>query len=224
MSYQHLTPETLEEVVKPRLRGLVHAWAILPMAVAGIVLVLLAPSTEARAGLAVYSLAITGMLAASASYHRLQVSELARRRLRRLDHSMIGVAVAGSYTPVVALVTTGLFQNTLLAILWAGAVGATLVSFFWPHASNALRAGFYMCLGWAGAAVIPWLWREGGTAAFALVFVGAVFYSLGALVYATHKPNPWPETFGFHEVFHAFVMCAVLAHFGAIALVVRHTA
>jgi hemolysin III len=210
--------------MKPRLRGKVHAWAILPMLVAAGFLIAFAPTPTARTSLLVYSVAIVGMLAASATYHRAPVSERARVWLRRLDHSMIGVAVAGTYTPVIVLLLDGALRATLLSILWIGALGSLILSFAWPHAPRLLRASVYLGLGWAGVIVMPWLWTNGGVAAFAFVVAGAIFYTAGAVVYALKRPDPWPYTFGFHEVFHTLVVLAAVSHFAAVTLVVARTA
>lgn len=208
---------------KPRLRGLVHAWSVAPMVLAGLILVAFAPTLEQRVAVAVYTAAIGGMLAASASYHRLRVSEKTQGVLRRLDHSMIGVAVAGTYTPVVVVIMDGPAAVALLGALWTGALGAMAVSIFWSHAPRLLRAGIFFVLGWAGVVITPWLWHRGGVIAFVLVMVGAALYSAGAIVYARRRPNPWPTIFGFHEVFHTLVMLAVVAHFAAIVTLIAQT-
>jgi hemolysin III len=211
-------------LAKPKLRGAVHAWAIAPFAIAGLVLTLLAPTAQAQISVAIYSFAITGMLAASASYHRLKVSEGARKWLRRLDHSMIGVAVAGTYTPVVMLVSTGTLRWSLLAILWTGAVGGLALTLAWPSGPRWIRAGLYIVLGWAGVAIVPWIWDRAGIAAFLLVAAGGIFYSVGAVIYARRKPNLSLKWFGFHELFHSFVVAAVACHFAAISVVVARVA
>ncbi len=208
---------------KPRLRGLVHAWSIAPMVLAGLFLVALSPTLEQRLSVAVYTAAIGAMLAASASYHRLRVSAKAQKVLRRLDHSMIGVAVAGTYTPVVVIILDGAAATTTLGALWTGALGAMVISIFWSQAPRSLRAGIYLLLGWGGAVLTPWLWQRGGVVAFSLVILGAALYSAGAIVYARQRPNPWPTIYGFHEVFHTLVVLAVIAHFAAIVTLIART-
>ena len=210
--------------LKPRFRGRVHLWAIGPMLLAGLILTALAPTGASKISVAVYAVAITGMLASSAAYHRAKVSETTRVWLRRLDHAMIGVAVAGTYTPVVTLVLDGLLRATLLSLLWTGALGSLVLSFAFPQAPRAIRALVYVALGWGGAIAMPWIWTHGGVAAFTCVIVGALFYTAGAVVYALRKPNPWPTVFGFHEVFHSLVLLAAVSHFGAVALVVANAA
>ena len=202
--------------LKPRLRGLIHAYSIAPMAVAGVFLVALAPTARSRFSIAVYALAIMSMLTASAMYHRARVSEETRLILRKLDHSMIGVAVAGTYTPVIVITLSGWAMALMLAFLWTGALATTFMSMMWHHAPNWVRGLAYGLLGISGVAIMPYVLSRGGVAVFALVIIGGVFYIAGAVAYALRKPNFWPSWFGFHEVFHTFVMLAVLSHFAAV--------
>lgn len=205
---------------KPTLRGLVHAWSIAPFAAAGVILTIVAQGATESVAVAVYTVAITSMLAASAAYHRLKVSAGLRVWLRRIDHSMIGVAVAGTYTPVVVLVSSGSTRAALLTLLWLGAFGGLGLTLAWPEAPRWLRAGLYITLGWAGFVILPELLNSAGIGALLLVALGGVFYSAGALVYARRSPDPSPTTFGFHEIFHTFVVAAAACHFAAIAVVV----
>lgn len=206
--------------MKPKLRGLVHAWSAIPVGIMGFVLLIMTPDLGARWAVGVYVLAVTGMLTASACYHRLKVSEKARNYLRRLDHSMIGVAVAGTYTPVLVLVLDGSLQLGLMFLLWSGTLAAMLISFAWPSAPSWLRALVYVAQGVSGVAVMPWVLENAGAAPFVLIIVGGVLYGIGAIAYATHRPNPWPRVFGFHEVFHSLVVSAAVTHMVAVGLVV----
>lgn len=190
------------------------------MAIAGLSLSLWAPTTKAKIAVLIYSLAVTAMLTASACYHRLRVSERARHYLRRLDHSMIGVAVAGTYTPVIVLTMSGTTRVTLLVLLWVGALGAMAVSFLWPKAPSWVRAGVYLLLGWSGITAMPALLDRAGIPAFVMVLVGAGLYSLGAIAYASRRPRLWPSVFGFHEAFHSLVVAAAISHMVAVGLVV----
>lgn len=207
--------------LKPRYRGLVHLWAIGPMLVAGSLLTALAPTTATRICVAVYTVGIVGMLASSATYHRAHVTEKTRTWLRRLDHSMIGVAVAGTFTPVAWLVLEGSLRTTLLSLLWVGAIGSFVLSFAWPQAPRPLRSAVYVALGWGGGIAMPWLLTHGGALAFTFFVLGGLLYSAGAVIYAIRKPNPWPTMFGFHEIFHTMVLLAAISHFIGVALVVQ---
>lgn len=211
-------------LVRPRCRGLVHAWTAAPFALAGLVLVVFTPTLSARISVAVYMVAVTSMLTTSALYHRLRVSRVAQQWLRKADHSMIGVAVAGTYTPVIVMTLHGAMAATMLALLWCGALGAAALALFWPGAHRWLVALVYVVLGWAGVMVIPGLWRAGGALPVVLVFVGGIFYMIGAMIYARRRPSIKPAVFGFHELFHSFVVAAVVSHFSAIAILVARVA
>lgn len=217
------SPTDVYGLVKPKLRGLVHAWTIGPFVAASLLLVLFTPEAGARVAVSLYALAITAMLTASALYHRLNVSERARTWLRRVDHSTIGVAVAGTYTPIVALVAEGSTKWALLGLLWIGALGGLVLTLAWPQGPRWIRAGLYIALGWAGVAVMPALIREAGMTAFWLAALGGVLYTVGAVIYALRKPNFSEHWFGFHELFHSFVVAAVIAHFATVASVVAQT-
>jgi hemolysin III len=209
-------------LLKPKFRGLIHLYAIAPMLIAGIVLLMLAPSTGLKFAVGLYVFGVVGMLTSSATYHRAHVTEKTRVWLRRLDHAMIGVTVAGTYTPVVVLVLDGPLRATLLGLLWAGAIGNFVTSLAFPATPRAVRAAVFIALGWGGAVAMPWIWTHGGVPAFVLVVVGALLYSAGAVIYALRKPNPWPAVFGFHEIFHALVLAAAVSHFAAVALVIAN--
>lgn len=207
-------------LTKPKLRGLIHAWSVLPFLFAGILLTASTDSALARWGVAVYTISITAMLTASAAYHRLEVSLPTRALLRRIDHAMIGVAVAGSYTPIAILVTGGAELRLLLGLLWGGAIGGLVLALAKPGAPRWMRASLYIALGWAGLFIFPELIRKGGVDAFVFVAIGGLLYSAGAFVYGKRRPNPLPSTFGFHELFHTLVVAAVIMQFIAITLVV----
>jgi hemolysin III len=207
-------------LLKPKFRGLIHLYSIGPMLLAGIILLALAPTPGLKLAVGIYVFGVVGMLTTSATYHRAHVTEKTRAWLRRLDHAMIGITVAGTYTPVVVLVLDGPLRATLLGLLWAGAIGNFITSLAFPATPRAVRAGVFIALGWGGAIAMPWIWTHGGVLAFALVVLGAIMYSVGAAVYALRKPNPWPSVFGFHEIFHALVLAAAISHFAAVALVV----
>ncbi len=188
------------------------------------VLLVLTKTAPARASVAVYAISITGMLLASALYHRLRVGRSLQAWLRKIDHSMIGVAVAGTYTPVIALSASGHLRVMLLTLLWVGAFGAAMLALFAPHANRIIVAAVYVILGWAGIVVVPHVIRAAGVLPLVLMVVGGVLYLLGAVIYAGKRPNPSPAVFGFHELFHVFVVAAVISHFVAVAVLVSRTA
>jgi len=217
-------PPPLEEAI-PRLRGLLHAYAFWFAAVAAAVLVALAPSGEARLAAAIYGAGLCALFAASGLYHRWRWSPRWKPMLRRLDHSTIYVFIAATSTPVALLVLDGTLQVVVLASVWIGAVLGVAFSLAWINAPRAVQAATYLTVGWAGAVAIPALLREVGVAAFVLFLVGGILYTAGATIYAAQRPDPWPRTFGFHELFHLLVIAAAVVHFVAMAAwVVPHSA
>jgi len=204
--------------MKPRLRGVSHQYAFFAAMAAGAALVVLARGAEARVAVAVYGLSLCAMFGASALYHRIDWPPRPSIWLRRLDHSMIYVLVAGTYTPFALLVLEPALGWALLAVVWAGAVAGVLVSLVWIDAPRWLSAVLYVVLGWIGVMALPQLWDRAGAMAVALLATGGVLYTLGALVYARRRPDPAPRVFGFHEVFHALVIAAAASQFAAVAL------
>ena len=201
----------------PGLRGVSHAWAFWCALVAGSLLALYAPSAEARAAAIVYGAGMCALFAASGLYHRWRWDPRWRPLLRRIDHSAIYVFIAASYTPVALLVLSGPVQVVVLASVWAGALAGVALSVAWITAPRVLVAASYVALGWVSIVAMPQLADRLGVAPLGLFAAGGVLYSIGAAVYALRRPNPWPRTFGFHEVFHALVILAAVTHYVAMA-------
>jgi hemolysin III len=205
-----------DEVI-PRLRGMLHAHAAWVAGAASILLIALAPTGVARVAALIYGAGLIALFSASALYHRWPGDPRWKPWLRRLDHSTIYVFIAASYTPVGLLVLEGTPQTVVLVSVWAGAVVGVILSFAWITAPRWLQAACYLALGWVAVIAFPQLTERVGLAPFVLIAVGGALYSLGAAVYATRRPNLWPHTYGFHEVFHTLVIAAALAHFIAMA-------
>jgi hemolysin III len=201
----------------PGLRGVSHAWAFWCALVAGSVLALYAPSAEARAAAAVYGAGMCVLFAGSALYHRWRCGPRLRTLLCRIDHSAIFVFIAASYTPVSLLVLDGATGTALLSAAWAGALAGVTLSLVWIRAPRVLFAGTYVALGWVVLIAMPDLVSRLPLAPLILFAGGGVLYTVGAVVYATRRPDPWPRVFGFHEVFHALVIAAAAMHFVAMA-------
>jgi hemolysin III len=206
--------------MRPRLRGVIHHYAFYASLVTGALLVALAPSHRAAVVAAVYGVSLSALLGVSALYHRVTWSVAARRHMGRLDHSMINILIAGTYTPFGAIALTGTFAAVLLVVIWSGALVNILLHVLWIDAPKWLSAASYVALGWVGAAAMPALVVHAGWAPTALLFAGGVLYSAGAIVYAMRRPDPLPTIFGYHEVFHTLVVVAAMAHYGAVALTV----
>jgi hemolysin III len=208
-----------EEVV-PRLRGLLHAWAFWFAVVAAVLLVALAPDGRARLAAVIYGIGLCALFGASASYHRWHGNPRWKPVLRRIDHSTIFVFIAASYTPIALLVLHTPLRWIVLCSVWGGALAGVAMSVAWIDAPRVLQAACYIAVGWVALVAIPDLFNIMGAGPPVLLLVGGVLYSLGAVAYATRRPNPWPRTFGFHEVFHTLVVAAALVHFVAIADVI----
>lgn len=206
--------------VKPRWRGVSHEVAAIVFPVLGVILVAVAHTTAARWAVLVYTVGVTAMYATSACYHRGHWKPPVQRRLRRLDHSMILVAIAATYTPVAVVGLDSRSARILLGIVWPLAVAGIIVRMFWLNAPRWLVASIYVVIGWTALAFFPVLWHDLGVVTFSLILCGGVVYSLGARVYSARRPDPVPAVFGFHEVFHVLVLAAGMIFYVAIARVI----
>ncbi|GAC1317754.1 MAG: hemolysin III family protein [Thermoleophilaceae bacterium] len=207
----------ISEPVKPRLRGVLHQYAFFASLAMGAAIVVAAPSGRARIAALIYAFAVSGLLGTSALYHRVTWSRSARVWMRRLDHSMIFVLIAGTYTPFALLVLSGTLAHAILIVVWAGAIGGMVLNLVWINAPRWLIAAVYVALGWVAVAAMPDLAGRLGALGVALLAGGGLLYTAGALVYALRRPDPAPAVFGYHEVFHVLVVVAALAHFAVVA-------
>jgi hemolysin III len=208
----------LADEVKPRLRGRLHA-VIAPLAaVAGAVQVVFAPSTAAKLSSAVFCFGSVLLFTVSASYHTRVWSERTRIRLKRWDHANIFILIACSYTPFAVLMLPGAAARELLVVVWIGALLGAAFQVLWVHAPRWLYVPIYVGLGWAAVFWAGDFAAAGKPAVLALVILGGLFYTVGAIVYGLKRPNPAPAWFGFHEIFHAMTIAAFLAHYVALWL------
>jgi hemolysin III len=201
---------------KPLLRGVSHELAAAAALAAWTALALLAGSDRARAAANVYGSSLFTLFAVSALYHRPTWAPRARMLMRRLDHSAIFVLIAGTYTPF-CLLLGGRSGTALLALVWTGAALGILRSVLWVRAPRPLIAALYVVLGWVIVPVLPAMRALVGGGGLALLAGGGVLYTLGAVVYATRRPDPFPRVFGYHEVFHALTVAAAALHFAVAA-------
>ena len=209
----------LPKLVKPRLRGVFHQWACAGAVPLGLVLVVVAGTARARIALTVYSASLVALFGVSALYHRINWRSLTKRDwMRRLDHSMIYVLIAGSYTPFAVLVLHGPLAVAILVAVWAGAGLGVVFNLVWRDAPAWLRAALYVGLGWIAVAAMPQLGAAIGLVGLALLGLGGVLYTLGAVVYAVRRPDPAPAVFGYHEVFHILVIAAAAVQYAVIAV------
>jgi len=206
--------------LKPRLRGVSHQYAFLVSLACGAGLILAASGGRARLAASVYAAAVSALFGTSALYHRVTWRPGARRWMRRLDHSMIFVLIAGTYTPVALLALSGSLASTILVVLWAGALAGVAFKLAWIDAPKGLLAAVYVVLGLISAAVMGELPAAIGWLGVAGLASGGLLYIAGAVIYASERPNPWPRVFGYHEVFHALVIAAAALHYAVIAFAV----
>jgi hemolysin III len=202
---------------RPRARGWIHLYSAIVAVIAGAALVSVSWAVEStRAGLAtlLYTFTIVAMFSVSATYHRVMwKSVTARKWMKRLDHSMIFVFIAGSYTPFALLALPAQQGMVLFWIVWAGAIAGVLLKMFWPSAPAWVGVPLYLLLGWVAAFFIVPIMHGAGVAALVLLIVGGALYSIGGVLYGLKWPNPWPTTFGHHEFFHACTAVAAICHY-----------
>jgi hemolysin III len=214
-------PHWLDPSKKPRLRGVSHQWAFFVSIFTGAFLVLLAPTGKAMLAAAVYSVSVMALFGTSALYHRINWRTIAARRwMRRLDHSMIFVLIAGTYTPFALLALDGKLATAILIVVWSGALAGVILQLVWVDAPRALSAIVYIAMGWVAMAAYPQMIERIGITGTALVTAGGLLYSAGAVIYAVKRPNPAPRVFGYHEIFHALVIAAAALHYAVVALIV----
>jgi hemolysin III len=210
---EHLLP-------KPRLRGWFHRVAFVLTIPAGVILYSAAHTTAARAGALIYSFSLAAMYGVSSTYHRRRWSARGFRWMRRLDHSMIYLLIAGSATPVALLGLRPPWSAVTLALVWAGAALGITLKLARIEKFQILTGTLYIVLGWVLFPFAPQLLRSLSDTSVALILIGGVLYTAGAVVLARNKPNPAPATFGYHEIWHSMVVAASACHYVAVLLLV----
>lgn len=204
------------DVVRPRMRGVLHEASLPVFAAAGIALVALAGSARGRIAMGTYALGLSVCLGVSALYHRGRWSPAMRSLLCRADHSTIFALIAGTYTPVCLLVLSGPLAYAVLGVVWGGGVLGGLRSFLWSDAPAWVEIAPYVVLGWVVVIALPQLVHGLGFGGLTLFGVGGLFYTVGAVIYGLERPDPFPATFGYHEIFHLLVVLGAAAHCVAI--------
>ena len=213
---QEVTVSETSELLVPRLRGVSHVFAFLLAVAAAVALVVLAPPDRPTVAAVIYGAALIALFGGSALYHRWPGPARLKPVLQRIDHSTIFVFIAASYTPIALIVLHGSLVWVLLSIAWTGAAAGVAFSLGWIEAPRGVIAGSYLALGWIAVIAIPQLIGELQAAPLVLLGAGGLLYSIGAIIYARQRPDPWPRTFGFHEIFHALVIAAAAAHYVAV--------
>ncbi len=177
---------------------------------------MIAPAGRGTVAAAIYGAGLIALFGASAIYHRWPGPARFKPVLQRIDHSTIFVFIAASYTPIALVVLHGPLVWVILSVAWVGAAVGVAFSLGWINAPRAVVAGSYLALGWIAVITIPQLLRHLGAAPLVLLAAGGLLYSAGAIVYTRQRPDPWPRTFGFHEIFHALVIVAAAAQYVAV--------
>jgi hemolysin III len=205
-------------VARPALRGSLHRGSV-PVAIAlTVVLALRAGAGGRVASVVLYGACVTAMLAVSGTYHARRFAHRQRQLLRRLDHAMILVATAGTYTAVIVLAIGGATRVVLLALAWALVISGVAVRMLWLEAPRAVVALVYLVAGWQVLVALPVYTAALDGAELTMLAVGGLCYSVGAVVYACRRPDPWPTVFGHHEVFHALVIGGAACQWVAVLL------
>jgi hemolysin III len=204
------------------MRGWLHLWSFAGSVAASIALVWV---TAVRIGgpaaiaATVYGATTLGLFGTSALYHRrIWNSTRSRGAMKRLDHSMIFLFIAGTYTAVAGLALPTGTARWVLAVAWAGSAAGTALAVLWPSAPAWVGVPVYLALGWVAVLILPDVLHSGGVSALVLLVTGGALYTVGSVFYATRWPNPWPRTFGYHEFFHAATVLAALCQHVAIWL------
>jgi hemolysin III len=213
------TEPSTKPVIRPRWRGRLHQAAFLASIPAGLSLVVVSPSLAARAAAAVYAISLSAMYATSAAFHRIDWGPAAWRWMRRLDHSMIFVLIAGSYTPFAVLGLAPPWSTVVLGVVWGGAALGILVRLL-SEELGVLPGTLYLVLGWIGALVLPFAADHLTGVQIGLMVGGGLCYTIGAILFWLNRPVLRPQVFGYHELWHVLVVSGSACHYVLILLLV----
>lgn len=200
-----------ELLTRPRLRGRLHQVALFLSIGALVWIVAIAPTTRGKVAAWIYGLAAVLLYGTSSTYHVFAKSPHARKIMQRLDHSMIYVLIAGTFTPIAILLVGDPWRWVLLAIMWTGALCGVAIKVFAFDRLGRLGSSLYIILGWAGLLALPALIHRPGV--LALIVVGGLLYTVGAALFSMHRPKLSETWFGYHEVWHVFVVAAGVVFF-----------
>jgi hemolysin III len=206
-------------IAPPKLRGWFHLGATPIVIIASLILFILSKSSL-KFAVAIYSLTAILLFSVSAVYHRVPWSPAKKKIWRRFDHANINLLIAGSYTPFAVTLLEGRDRTILLSVVWVGAAAGVAMRVFWLGAPRWLYVANYLLLGWVAVAYMPQLYRAGGLWILLPIIIGGLFYSIGAIFYALKRPGRDAKYFGFHELFHIFVLAAWISQYVAISVAI----
>ena len=210
---------TQQPVAPPKLRGWFHLGATPVVIIASLVLFILSKESL-KFAVAIYSVTAILLFSVSAIYHRVPWSASKKKIWRRFDHANINLLIAGSYTPFAVTLLEGRDRTILLSVVWIGAAAGVAMRIFWLGAPRWLYVANYLLLGWVAVAYMPQLYRAGGLCVLLPVIIGGLFYSVGSIFYALKRPGREAKYFGFHELFHIFVLAAWVSQYVAISVAI----
>jgi len=219
MSRESSERDRLAAAVPPKLRGWFHLGATPVVIIASLVLFILSKSSL-KFAVALYSLSAIMLFSVSAIYHRVPWSPEKKKIWRRWDHANINLLIAGSYTPFAVALLQGNDRTILLSVVWVGALAGVALRIFWINAPRWLYVANYLLLGWVAIVYTPQLYDEGGFWVLIPIIIGGLLYSVGAIFYALKKPGRNAKYFGFHELFHIFVLAAWISQYLAVSFAI----
>jgi hemolysin III len=204
---------------RPSWRGRIHTWAFVAALPAAAILVVISNSAIERVGAVIYGISLAAVFGVSAAYHRLATTEKAQHLMRRADHATVFLKIAGTYTPVCLVALPRSWGIPLLIAVWSFALIGVAIKVFAPRRFLAWASALYLAVGWVAIAGLPAIVRNLSPTALVLLLIGGAVYSAGAVLFWLKKPDPVPNIFGYHEVWHVVTVIAAATHFGMIVLV-----
>ena len=203
---------------RPRWRGRIHGGAVAVTIPAGIILTLVTPSGLARVAVFVYVASLLALFSTSASYHLFTRTQRAQRTMRQLDHAMVYVLIAGTYTPVCLLALPRTTGVVFLIGIWCAAILGIALKITWR--AHKVSGAMYLIIGWAALIILPWAYHRAGFTSLLLFALGGIVYTVGAILFYLQRPQLRPLVFGYHEVWHVFTVVAVALQFAGVGVLI----
>ena len=203
---------------RPRWRGRIHGGAVAVTIPAGIILTLVTPSGLARVAVFVYVASLLALFSTSASYHLFTRTQRAQRTMRQLDHAMVYVLIAGTYTPVCLLALPRTIGVVFLIGIWCAAILGIALKITWR--AHKVSGAMYLIIGWAALIILPWAYHRAGFTSLLLFALGGIVFTVGAILFYLQRPQLRPLVFGYHEVWHVFTVVAVALQFAGVGVLI----